>query len=335
MSALQSARPQREYSCGQEDLYTVVETGWGSYAQHLPRFEGHSSLYTAATGTGQIAALALARALPDEDSREEVHKTLRVQLKHLADDCLIKWSDMESFIRDGFAEDEYDNKIIAAGHNHYREAGRDDWDAVKALMQNGQTFLTANAAILSSGGMLATFPPAFGLAKTSFETKYQAFIQAEEDTKVMTDQKIVANNGLYRALMKMFNDGKKLFRDAAAIREQFTFERVLALVNGGSSGTGVPATVIEIGVYVFDEETNAPVKGAVFRVLNAPDGVTVSATSNAEGIAHLTIHGYAANETVMVEGEVTADGYLPDSGEMPMTAGNFYSIEVPMTPEIL
>ncbi len=331
MCALQSARPQREYSCGQQDLYTVIETGWGSYTQHLPRFENHSSLYTAATGTTQLAALAAARALPDEDSREEVHKTLRVQLKSLADACLIKWSDMETYIRDGFPEDEYENKRIAAGYNYYRSAARDDWDDVKGLMQNGLLFLNANAAILSAGGMVATFMPSFILAKDAFELKHQAFLQAEEETKVMTDQKIIANNALNKNLMKMFDDGKKLFRDDAAVREQFTFDRVLALVNGGSGGTGVASTVIEVGAYIYDEVSGAAISGAMLTVLNAPNGVIMSTTSITEGNALLTITGFQANESVILNGEISADGYEKGTGQLELTAGNFYSIDVPMT----
>jgi hypothetical protein len=337
MCALQSARPQRDYPCGQQDLYTVTETGWGSFAQHLPQFENLSTKYLAATGTDQLAAVAAARDLPDEDSRDEVHKTLRVQMKGLADNCLIKWSNMDTYIRDGFPEDEYENKRIAAGYNYYTSAAHDNWDDVKGLMQNGLLFLNANAAALTTpGGMPATFAVDFAAVKDAFELKYQAFLQAEEESKVLTDEKILANNALYQNLMKMFEDGKKIFREDAAVREQFTFDRVWSLVSGGSSGgTGIPATVIELGGYIYDMETGVPISGAQLTVFNAPGGVTISATSNPEGIVYMSIPGFKPNETVLIQGEMSADGYKSEMGDDEMTAGSFYSIDTGMQQLVL
>lgn len=334
MCALQSARPQRKYPCSQQDLYTIVETGWGNYAQYLPQFENRSTKYTATTGTDQLALLAAARALPDEDSREEVHKTLRVQMVHLADTCLIKWSDMDSYIRDAFDEDEdeYENKRIAAGHNRYASAAQRNWTELKGLLQDGLLFLNAHGAVLAAdGGMPATFIAEFEAAKDAFELKYQAFLQAEEQTKVLTDEKIRANNALYEALMKMFEDGKKIFREEAAIREQFTFDRVWVLVSGGdSANNGIPSTVVEIGGFVYNIETNEPIAGAELRFFNAPGGATITITSNSEGMLFLKILGFAPNETTVLNGEIVADGFVSGIGEFEVTAGNFFSIDVGM-----
>ena len=334
MCALQSARPQREYPCGQQDLYTVVETGWGSFTQHLSRFENMSTKYSAATGTAQLAALEAARALPDEDNREEVHKTFRVEMKSLAATCLIKWSNLGTYIRDGFSEDVYDNKRLAAGYNYYASASHENWGDMKGLMQDGLLFLNANTTVLTDdGGMPATFAAEFEAAKDAFELKYQAFLQAEEDAKVLTDQKVRANNALYRDLMKMFEDGKKIFREEAAIREQFTFDRVLSLVSGRSSTTSssIPATVVELGVFIYDEETELAIAGARFTVINTPSGASISALSNAEGIVRLTISGFAPNQTELLQGEITDDGYEPAMGDIEVTSGNLYSLDVGMT----
>lgn len=188
MGALASTRPQPEYPCGQQEFYTIVETGWSNYALHLSKFENLSTKYTATTGTDQLAALASARAMPDEDSREEVHKTLRLQLKGLAAKCLIHWSDMGTYIRDGFPQEEYENKRVAAGYNYYYGAEHLDWDAVKGLMQNGLQFLNANEVVLTAdGGMPATFIASFEAVKDAFELKHNAFLQAMGDAKVLTD----------------------------------------------------------------------------------------------------------------------------------------------------
>ena len=259
MCALQSGRPLPVYPCGQQDLYTIVETGWASYAQYLTDFSNLSTLYTASTGTNQLSAVASARSMPDEDSRDEVHMTLRVQLKDLADICLIKWMDMSTYIRDGFPENEYDNKRLAAGHGYYATAEHDDWDDVKGLMQNGVDFANANSAVLTTGGMPASFIADMTAAKDAFELKHQEFLQAEEDSKVLTDAKIEANNALYRALIKMFEDGKKIFRNNAAVREQFTFNSVWDLVRNPGSGTGpTPPTDAKLSGQIIDANTLTP-----------------------------------------------------------------------------
>ena len=331
---LQSARPQREYPCSQPDLYTIVETGWSSYAQYLVKFENHSTNYSAATGTDQIAAVADARAMPDEDSRTEVHKTLRVQLKSLADACLVSWSNMGTYIRDGFPEDEFENKRIAAGYNSYRSASRDDWDAVKTLMQSGLLFLNANAVVLTDdGGMPAHYMPNYIAAKDAFELKYQAFLQAEELTKVLTDEKILADNALHHTHMKMLEDGKKIFRDNAAIREQFTFDRIWTLVNGSNpTSKPVPARDIELGLFAYDEVTGAPIQGARLTIFNAPGGLTISATTNVEGMLFMIISGFEPNGEVLLQGELFAEGYELEMGDVETTAGKFYSIDAGMVP---
>lgn len=321
------------YPCSQQDLYTIVETGWNSFIEHLPSFEAYSTLYSATTASDQLSALASARSLPDEEAREEVHKTFRVQLTTLSETCITKWSDMMSYVRDGFPENEYENKRLAAGYSYYASAEKRDWDGVKGLMQSGLEFANGNTAELTAGGMPATFIADFEAAKVAFEKKHQDFLQAEENAKVQTDKKIDANNALSNALTKMFTDGKKIFRNNAAIREKFTFDRVWDLVKGNGGGNGsVPTNVIEIGAYLFDENTLDPVVGGVFRITNPPEGGVVEATSGGDGIAELKIEGYAPNATVTVEFEISADGYETVNGSGEMESGEFYSIEVPMNP---
>lgn len=327
-------RPQPVYPCSQQDLYTIIETGWESFSERLPAFMDFKTTYSATTRTDQLLALTTARSMPDEESRDEVHKTLRVQMIPLAETCIKKWSDMMSYVRDGFPEEEYDGKRLAAGYGYYAGAEKRDWEDVKGLAQSGLDFLNKaeNATPLNDGGMPANFVTGFAAAKTAFETKYQAFLQAEELSKELTDAKIQANNDLYKALTKMFEDGKKIFRDNAAVRDQFTFDTVWGLVKGhGGGSNAVPADMIEIGAYMFDAETLVPIVGGVLRVLNPPSGGAVEAVTGNDGILQLKVSGYAPNATVMVDFEGSAAGYELQTGSVEMTAGNAYSFEIQMT----
>lgn len=335
MSALRSSRPRPGYPCSQQDLYSVVETGWNSYNEHLLLFENLSTRYTATTGTDQLATLQLVRNLPDEYKRDETHKSLRLQLVSLSEDCIAKWHFLSGYIRDGFTEEEYDGKRLAAGHAYLRGAEQQDWEQVIALMQSGVSFAGANTAALTTGGMPPTFLAELTQLRDDVQARHQEFIQSEEQAKVLTDQKINANNKLFKDLMSMFEDGKRLFRQDAAIREQFTLDRVLDLIRGGSSGTGVAATEIKIGVLVYDEGTGIAISGAVLIVLNTPNGMPITVVTDDDGIANTTIGGFVANETVVLQGEVSASGYEPGEGFFEMTAGNAYSFDVAMTPSVV
>jgi hypothetical protein len=127
MNTMNTDRPQPVYSCSQQDLYTLIETGWRSCAQYLPDFWNYKTFYTQAMIDGELAALATARQMPDEASRDEMHKTLRKKLRVLATQCVAKWSDLDGYIEDGFDEESYADKRTAAGHGYYRAAQHDEW----------------------------------------------------------------------------------------------------------------------------------------------------------------------------------------------------------------
>jgi hypothetical protein len=324
MCALQSGRPQPEYPCGQQDLYTIVETGWQSYAEYLADFMNLSTLYTATTGTDQLSALGAARKMPDEDSRTEVHKTLRIQLSGMAEKCLIMWSDMSTYIRDGFPANEYDSKRIAAGHNYYAGAAHENWDDVKGLMQNGVDFASLNSVALTTGGMPATFVTDLDDAKTQFEAKHQEFLHAEEDSKVLTDQKINANNALYRSLIKMFDDGKRIFRNNAAVREQFTFDSIWELVSGGGT---TPSDEAKLGGTITDSDTLQPL---------AEVSVTLSSNGESETVLTDTDGKYLFSKLTAGDYTILAEkvGYVSAESTLSVSKGETAVLDIQMVPVV-
>lgn len=231
MGALNAERPTPDYKCGQQELYTVADTIANSYTEHQGMFISKNTNYTPTTGTDLKAGVQTARLLPDEAQRDVEHTIPLKELKKLRDECLVLWQDLTSYIRDGFAADLYDDERNAAGYGYYTGAASGDWSSVDGLMNDALTFVAANTAVLTSpGGMPAGFDTNLQTAYTDFAAKHEEYLQALESARQDTDKKIQANNKIYRELTKLCEDGKKYFRDDAAIREEFTFDSVLALV---------------------------------------------------------------------------------------------------------
>lgn len=242
---MNSERPRSEYRCAQGDLYTVCETIAHTYADHVASFMAYSGLYTANTGTDLLAAVASARILPDESQRKVQHSVRRTQLDNERIECLSYWQQLTSYIRDGFKPDQYDDMLQAAGYIHYEAALNGNWDSTRSLMDAANAFVAENTADLTTGGMPAAFATDLSTRAVSFADIHNKFLQAEEAAKVGTDIKITANNKVYKDTMRICEDGKRIFRNNAAIREEFTFDRVLELVRGGVAGHGVSGVVTQ------------------------------------------------------------------------------------------
>lgn len=135
--------------------------------------------------------------MPDEAQRDELHTTLNKELGPLSDDCLVVWKQLESYIRDGFPELVFHEKLNAAGHTYYLGASHKNWEDVQGLMNDGELFIAANTAELTTGGMPGTFAQLFTDTKDAFDAKHSEFLQAEETAKVLRDEKVAANNKLF------------------------------------------------------------------------------------------------------------------------------------------
>ncbi len=222
--------------------------------------------------------MAGVKALPDEAQRDELHTTLNKELGPLTDNCLIAWKQLESYIRDSFPSLVYQDKLNAAGHGFYYGASQKNWEDVQGLMNDGELFIAANTTELTTGGMPAAFAASFTGAKDAFDAKHGVFLQAEETAKVLRDEKVSANNKLFQVAMAMCDDGKKIFRQEPAIRDQFTWTTIQALIKGTQSSHSVKGLV-------SDADTTLPIEGANVGVADK-DGVPIEgkeAVSAADG----------------------------------------------------
>jgi len=235
--ALTTPRPKSEYKCSQEELYQVCLLTWDSYLSNVADFTSANTTYTAAYGNTNRTAVITAKQLPDFQARDEASESSLIQMKDVADLCLIQWNLLETHIKKSFPENLHKPKIEAAGGDHYEKAAQSNWESVSALMESGKTFITANNATLTTGGMPSGFPAAFNSSKTAFENLYTQLNDADQDAEEARDTKINANNAIFKTITSVNEDGQKIYRNKPAKRERFTFSKVLELVSGAGTST--------------------------------------------------------------------------------------------------
>lgn len=252
--ALQTPKPKALYSCTQEELYQVCLLTWDSYLANVADFTNLNTTYTVAYGQAQRQAVLDAKKMPDFQARDEASETAGILLKEAAEQSIIFWQQLETYIKKSFTENIHKPKLEAAGSGYYEKAADNNWESVSALMESGNTFIANNSATLGNGGMPPAFPADFLAAKTNFETLLTQFKNAEQGSGEQRDNKMNANNALHKSVTSLNEDGQKIYRNNPAKRERFTFSKNLELVSGAG------ATTKEITINPNASETVAKVR---------------------------------------------------------------------------
>ena len=286
----------KTYNCSQQALYDVCRAGWASCTTYLAEFTSFSPLYTASFIADKLEKVDAAQALPDAEQRTEDSRTLRVELKNKTTEALEQWQRLKRYITKAYPADQLEIKLDAAGQAHYNKAAKDDWGAAANLLTDAVAFATTNSADLElNSNMPPGFPAAYAAIKTAFDALHQSYITTSQTDEVQTQTKITANNGIHAAIMSMFLDGQRLFKNNEAVKKLFTFDQVLLTVTGPGL-QGVKGDVTEDG-------TDLPVANAAV-AFSGPTNKTVQ--TDAEG--HYECPQLAAGTYTL---QVTAPGYAP------------------------
>ncbi len=315
------AEPIRnEYPCAQKDLYSIIETAWANYQLKLTNFTAHKAFYNAAYKTTALAAVAAAKALPDDVTRSAAAETLRVGLVKMGDICLLNFKTLKSYIESAFTDrDVWDIQFKAAGQQYYSDAANEDWESMELLNQAMKNYiaLPANNTLLSgtppNSNMPAAFQAAVVLAATNFSTQYLAFKSAEE-TSAATAIKINANNACYRTLTAMLRDGQLIFANDLENKKLFVFSTLWDLINPPIAG--IKGEVKVTG-------TNMPIGGATLSIQKDGEVATDILTEDDGSYSHQL---GAGNYTITV----TADGYVSQSKTVNMKADGYKTFDFVM-----
>lgn len=260
------------YNCTEQELYTICETGWNSCKQQLPRFASFKGKYVLLFIDGKLAAIKVARELPDEQQRNAAYETANVNLKKQGRKCCDMWQMLKRYVADAFPADQQKPLLEGAGYNYYDKASNNNWDSVKGLMTSGSTFIAAVLADLTANNnMPLTFQADFNTAKSDFETLHQEFIQAEEDSRVGQDTKMNANNAIHADLMNMLLDGQEIFKNEEPLLKQFVFAELLYLASGTGTA-GFKGRVTTAGTDVGIEGVKVAIKGSDKTAVTDADG---------------------------------------------------------------
>ncbi|HLG35976.1 MAG TPA: hypothetical protein VI757_13935 [Bacteroidia bacterium] len=257
--ALQITQIRPAYACSQDELYATSILIVDSFKINQAFFQTKKTIYTILFGNNLRAEILAAKALPDFQQRGASQETFKVQLEQAADDCLIIWQELDSFIKSAFAQELIKTKREEAGSTHYKKASRHDWESVSQLMLSGSTFITNYTAELNTGGMTPTFPTDFDSNKTNFDNLYLLFKGAEQTSSEKRNEKINANNTFHKKITLLCEDGQKYYRTDPAKRERFTFSRVLELVSGSGTET-ITVDIAPSATVSFDKViANSPI----------------------------------------------------------------------------
>jgi hypothetical protein len=251
------------YNCTQQELYTILETGWNNCLKQQTRFAAFKAKYTTPFINTALTNISKASELPDEQTRNEASETARILLSQTNTDCLNNWQLLKRYIADAYPKDLQKSKLEAAGQTYYLKASQENWDATNAILISGQNFISNNLTDLTANdNMPPAFQTQFTNTRTTFNTQHAAFLAAEENTVVAAEQKILANNSIFEEGMKMLLDGQEIFKNEEALLKQFIFAELLYLASGAGTA-GVKGQVT-------DQTTLQSLQGATVTILGSP-----------------------------------------------------------------
>lgn len=261
-----------KYKFKQSELYTIARLVLSYVSYSLTRFTAFKGKYTAAWVTDRLAEVDAAEDLPDEQQRDETHQTIHVQLDTLIQTALNQFNSLKRYIVEVFPENVWDIKIDAAGGSFYSATSAGDFDSCNQLLTKGSQFIADNLTqLLDSGNnMPAIFQTNFDALKTNFKTKHNNFLLSEAGAEAGTEDKIDANNNIYKIITSINADAQAIFtaEDEESERNQFILEQQLLLVRG--------AGVAGMRIHVTDSITEEDIQGVLITI---KPGVTVTTDS--------------------------------------------------------
>ncbi len=236
MGNLTTPKSKNEYKCEQDELYGVCTHGIISLKENITQFAAHKPKYTLAYATELSDELAAAAAIPGISARNIIAEMIRNNLETKVDQCVNEWQIFKTYVKEAFVASMHRQVLEAAGSKFYRKASNYNWEKVSSLMDAASQFMTNYATeLLANGNMPPAFHAAFDTLRVDTFNLYVQYQDALKNAQLVTSQKILANNAIYKKITTMFKDGQLIFRNDAILKSRFIFASVLQQVRGTST----------------------------------------------------------------------------------------------------
>lgn len=235
---LQETQVRPIYNCAETELYAADLLIVDSYMENQPFLVTKKTIYTVLFGTALRNEILAAKALPDFQQRGSIPEGFKALMEEAAEQGMIIWKELDALITTpGFPKAVIKTRREEAGSLKYAKAGKADWESVSQLLEAGSAFITTYNAELTTNGMVVGFDIDYENKRAAFNTLYGQFKGAEQSAQEKRETKIKANNTFHEKVVALNKDCQKYFRDNLALRERFTFTKVLELVSGAGSKT--------------------------------------------------------------------------------------------------
>ncbi len=309
-----------EYNVSQPALYLICRILLDNYKNNIATFSARKARYTQEWYDEKLEQLQAAAAIPDEQARSLEHEMLRLQLVQLGETCCEMFQYSKSYIRTAFnTEEERTANYDACGQKNYTSASHQGWVALDALNRANLAYITANQQTLSMDGenMPDTFITEVTSANNEWYAVYLLFNQARSSARTATENKITANNAIYRTIIdSICADGQLYFKNNEELKRQFSFEAVSEQVAPSGASTAV--------ITVENEETGKPMLAEIMEE-NTERVITTENDGRGE------MGNLSAGETKF---KITADGFSDQTVTMSLKTGTTSRITVKMTPMV-
>ncbi|MBL7815449.1 MAG: carboxypeptidase regulatory-like domain-containing protein [Saprospiraceae bacterium] len=265
------------YSCSQPELYVICRKGWDLCETQLPAFTAYKQKYSPAFVVENQTMINAADAMYDSRARYATAQNLRIDLVDKKDDVLEVFQLLKGYIEDAYRSDKAKTMIQAAGQQFYVKSSACNWVSVSAMLSAMAPFVTNNLADLTANNnMPADFATQIQTLKTEFDALYKSWSEADIAAYNETEEKVLANNGIFNNLKTMLADAQKVFRKDEAMALKFTWDDLMAQVRG-TRPSGINVKTI-----------NGANKKAVGNVKLTFTDIDMVVTTDADGLAKIT-----------------------------------------------
>src|SRR5690349_14987748 len=122
-----------DYPCSQSSLYEVTRIIIENLKNDRTAFAAKKAKYTVPFISTLETLRNDAMALPDDDSRDAVHQTVKNLLPGLLVPVKDNFNDLKGYIRDGWPGEDPKPRYEAAGLNRYQAIRTENWEEVSEL----------------------------------------------------------------------------------------------------------------------------------------------------------------------------------------------------------